>query len=111
MATTSEHAPGASGNTRYFQIMAWVMSLIIVAGFVTNLALGRSSFAVPWSYHVHGLVFSGWVAIFLAQNTFIAGGNIALHKRLGQIAYLWIPLMVEMEIGRAQVLTQVTHET
>src|SRR3546814_16772963 len=94
MATTSEHAPGVSGNSRYFQIMAWVILLIIVAVFVTNLALGRSSFAVPWPYHVHGLVFFGWVAIFLAQNTFIAGGNVALHRGSGQFSSLGIRLSV-----------------
>lgn len=94
MATTFKiHA---DPERRFFQIMAWVMSLIIVAGFVTNLAMGRSTFDVPWQYHVHGVVFFGWVVIFLAQANFIAGGNVALHKRLGQLAYLWIPLMVVM---------------
>ena len=96
MATTAGGSHNAIGETRLFKILAWVMCTIIVAGFVVNLALGRSTFAVPWQYHVHGVVFFGWVAIFLAQNTFIAGGNIALHKRLGRLAYLWIPLMVVM---------------
>ena len=75
-------------------IMAWAMSAIIVAGFSLNLATGRSSFDAPWPYHVHGVVFFAWVALFLAQSTLIAGNNITLHKRLGQIALLWIPLMV-----------------
>lgn len=95
MATISGN-PAASDDRRFFRTLAWIMSAIIVAGFTIQLALGRSTFAVPWQYHVHGLVFFGWVAIFLAQNNFIAGGNIALHRRLGQIAYLWIPLMVVM---------------
>ncbi len=86
----------ADPERRFFLTLAWVMSAIIVAGFALNLALGRSTFAVPWQYHVHGLVFFGWVTIFLAQNSFIAGGNIAMHKRLGQLAYVWIPLMVVM---------------
>jgi len=84
----------ADPERRFFLVMAWIMSLILVAGFSLNLAMGRSSFDVPWQYHVHGVVFFAWVGIYLAQNTLIAGGNIALHKRLGQLAYLWIPLMV-----------------
>lgn len=84
----------ADPERRFFLIMAWVMALIIVAGFSLNLAMGRSSFDVPWQYHVHGVVFFAWVGIYLAQNTLIAGGNVALHKRLGQLAYLWLPLMV-----------------
>ncbi|WFL78164.1 hypothetical protein P7228_03605 [Altererythrobacter arenosus] len=96
MATMAEKPHSATDDTRFFRIMAWVMCTIITAGFVVNLAMGRSTFAVPWQFHVHGMVFFAWVGIYLAQNTFIAGGNIALHKRLGQIAYLWIPLMVVM---------------
>lgn len=96
MATAATGAGATVDDRRFFMVMAWVMSLVIVAGFALNLAMGRSSFAVPWQYHVHGLVFFGWVALFLAQNTLIAGNNVALHKRLGQLAYLWIPLMVVM---------------
>ncbi|TNE35065.1 MAG: hypothetical protein EP350_00570 [Alphaproteobacteria bacterium] len=96
MASAANPSHSGDSEFRFFRIMAWIMSAIIVAGFVLNLAMGRSTFAVPWQYHVHGVVFFCWVAIFLAQNTFIAGGNIAMHKRLGRLAYVWIPLMVVM---------------
>ena len=94
MATTFDGQAEKGDDRRFFMVLAWIMSAIIVAGFSLNLAMGRSSFDVPWPYHLHGVVFFAWVAIFLAQSTLIAGNNIALHKRLGQIAYLWIPLMV-----------------
>ena len=96
MASAANPSQMGVSEVRFFRTLAWIMSAIIIAGFVLNLAMGRSTFAVPWQYHVHGVVFFAWVSIFLAQNTFIAGGNIALHKRLGQLAYLWIPLMVVM---------------
>ena len=83
---------------RFFLIMALAMSAITVAGFVFNLAMGRSSFAVPAAYHVHGVVFMGWIALYLAQAFTIASGRRAVHIRLGKIAYLWIPLMVAMGI-------------
>lgn len=81
-------------GTRFFLIMALVMALVIIAGFSLNLAMGRSSFAAPWPYHVHGMIFMGWLGLYLAQNVTIATGNIALHIRLGQLAYAWIPAMV-----------------
>ena len=56
------------GNTRFFTIMAVVMSTIIVAGFSLNLAMGRSSFNVPWAYHVHGIIFMSWIGLYLAQH-------------------------------------------
>ena len=94
MATLYGQRREGADDKRFFLILAWVMSLIIVAGFMFNLAMGRSSFAVPWQYHVHGVTFFCWIGIFLAQNTLITGGNVALHKRLGKLAYVWIPLMV-----------------
>ncbi|MEZ5736861.1 MAG: hypothetical protein R3E09_13900 [Novosphingobium sp.] len=100
MATLSESgAPemgGEQAERNFFRIMATVISAIIVAGFATNLAMGRSTFAVPAVYHVHAFVFFGWVALYLAQNWLIAANNIRLHRTLGLLAYGWAPVMVVM---------------
>ncbi len=96
MASIWKRPQGALGETRFFLIMAWVMSATIFAGFALNLAMGRSTFSVPIIYHVHAFVFFSWVAIYLAQNSFIAGGNLALHRRLGKLAVVWVPLMIVM---------------
>jgi len=87
------------GEARFFLTMACIMSAIIVAGFALNLALGRSTFAVPAIYHVHAFVFFGWVAIYLTQNLLIASGNSALHRRLGLLAVLWVPAMVVLGVA------------
>lgn len=84
----------AIADTRFFVVMAVVMSAIIVAGFSLNIAMGRSSFDLPLAYHVHGVIFMGWIALYLAQHMTIARGNIALHRRVGWLAWLWIPLML-----------------
>ena len=95
MATAAQTSRGADvEGTRFFVIMAFVMALVIIAGFSLNLAMGRSSFAAPWPYHVHGMIFMGWLGLFLAQVVTIASGNIALHRQLGKFAYVWIPAMV-----------------
>lgn len=88
----SRNAPVES--TRFFTIMAFVMGLTIVGAFSMQLALGRSSFAVPWQYHVHGVIFMGWIGLYLAQAVTIATGNRALHARLGKLAYAYVPLML-----------------
>lgn len=93
-------APGAAPLTaearerRFFFIMACVMAATIVAGFSLNIAMGRSSFAAPPVVHGHGVIFMGWLALYLAQAFTIASGRRALHIRLGKVAYVWIPLMV-----------------
>lgn len=94
MATASDHSPHMTAEMRFFRMMAWVMSIIIVTGFSVNLAMGRSSFDVPIAYHIHAGIFMGWIALYLAQHMSIAAGNRALHISLGRLAYVWIPAMV-----------------
>lgn len=86
-------APDAA-ERRFFFIMALVMAATIVAGFSLNLAMGRSSFDAPLLYHIHAVVFMSWVGIYVAQSGLIAADNKALHRKLGIIAFLWVPLMV-----------------
>ncbi|MEO1968625.1 MAG: hypothetical protein ABGW87_07935 [Sphingomonadaceae bacterium] len=94
MATAAPRSTPAAGETRFFAIMAFVMATTIVAGFALNLAMGRSTFAVPPVYHIHALIFMSWIGLYLAQHVTIATGNIALHVRLGKLAYFWIPAML-----------------
>jgi hypothetical protein len=93
MATLAQRGAGAEG-TRFYTIMAFAMALVIVAGFSLNLAMGRSSFALPAAFHVHGMIFMGWLGLYLAQAVTIASGNRALHRQLGKLAYVFIPAMV-----------------
>jgi len=94
MATAFEKPVSARNEEKFFFRMACLMAAVIVAGFAMNLAMGRSTFAVPIVYHIHAFVFFGWVAIYLAQNWLVASGNQALHRSLGRIAAIWVPLML-----------------
>lgn len=107
MASTAGFAR-AGGGTRFFTIMAWIMAMTIVVGFVLQLALGRSTFAVPLAYHIHGGIFMGWVGLYLAQATSISAGAIGLHMRLGKLAYAFIPAMV---IAGTAIMIVVTRRT
>lgn len=81
-------------GTRFFLIMALVMSAAIIGGFTFHLAMGRSSFDAPLTVHVHGVMFMAWVGLFLGQHITIAGGHVALHRQLGRLAYLFVPAML-----------------
>ncbi|MXP27714.1 hypothetical protein GRI58_02610 [Porphyrobacter algicida] len=94
MATAAPRSTPVAGDTRFFAIMAFVMCATIVAGFSLNLAMGRSTFAVPSVYHIHALIFMSWIGLYLAQHITITTGDIALHVRLGKLAYFWIPAML-----------------
>lgn len=93
MATLAPTRRAPAEGTRFFTIMAFAMAAVIVAGFSLNLVMGRSSFALPLPFHVHGMIFMGWLGLYLAQVVTIAGGNVTLHRQLGKAAYVWIPAM------------------
>ena len=94
MATIAGNRRSAVGDEGFFLRGALAMALVIVAGFSTQLAMGRSSFSSPPLVHAHAIVFMGWITIYVTQNVLVATDRIALHRRLGWIAAGWIVLML-----------------
>lgn len=94
MATTFEQRAKADEERRFFLILTSIISAGIVAGFSVQLGMGRSTFAVPLPYHLHGVIFFAWVALFFTQNVLITKNHIALHRTLGMVSLGWVPLMV-----------------
>ena len=88
-------ASGADrGEARFFFTMACLTAAIIVGGFSFNILMERSSFALPWLYHFHGVVMMSGLALYVAQSSLILADNVALHRRLGWFAVVCVPLMV-----------------
>ena len=97
MAVVVDRLPVSTGrgDNGFFLGGAIAMTVVLVAGFSLQLAMGRSSFAAPPLVHAHAIVFMGWVGIYLLQNVFVATGRQGLHRRLGWIAAAWmIPMLV-----------------
>ena len=94
MATLVEQSARSVGDERFFLRAAIVMTLVVVAGFSFQLAMGRSTFASPVRVHLHAVLFMGWVAIYLTQNVLVATDRVHLHRRLGWLAAAWVPAMV-----------------
>lgn len=96
MATLAPSLETQQREERFFFIMACVMSGVIIAGFTLNLGMGRSSFGLPWLYHLHAVVMLGWIGLYLTQNTLIFRGNLALHRRVGWLSVPMLPLVAVM---------------
>ena len=72
----------------FFVVMACAVIVTVFAGFAPTFYL-RGSFTQtrPMSVllHVHGIVFSAWVSLFLVQTLLIARGARRLHQRFGWV--------------------------
>lgn len=100
MATVVVKSPvSTSSNERFFLGAAVAMTLVIIAGFSNQLAMGRSTFYSPPLVHAHAIIFMGWVAIYLLQNVFVASGRMSLHRQLGWVAAGWIVPMIVLGFG------------
>lgn len=82
------------GDERFFLGTAVAMTMVIFAGFSTQLLAGRSTFYAPPLVHAHAIMFMGWIVIYLAQNILVATGRTGLHRRLGWVAAGWIVPMI-----------------
>lgn len=86
MATAFEKPASSGSEEKFFFRMACLMAVVIVAGFAMNLAMGRSTFAVPLVYHVHAfaIMFTSLRRtggpFFFDQNEFMVANTLGLFS-------------------------------
>lgn len=81
--------PGADRRLferRFYAAAAAVFALVVLAGFARTYYL-KGLFGTPplpsTVVHLHGLVMTAWVALFVVQTRLIAANRIRVHQRLG----------------------------
>lgn len=72
-------------RSRFYPWMAIALSLVIIAGFSRTYYLRFLHDLPPMTLlvHLHGLVFTAWLALFVAQTRLVAAHRIDLHMKLG----------------------------
>ena len=92
--------------------MAVAIFLTVLAGFGSQLVTRHVWFTdFPWQVHVHAMVFSSWIVIYVVQSWLVVDGrNLALHRRLGWVgagvAAVMVPLGISatlMAIARGSI--------
>ena len=65
--------------------MAIAAAVVVFIGFAPTYFL-RASYqptSLPTYLHVHGFLFTTWIALFIAQTTLVAARRTNVHRRLG----------------------------
>lgn len=79
----------------FYPAMAVVCLLIVLAGFAPTYYLRAADAPpLPAITQVHGLVFTAWMLLFLAQVTLVATGRRVVHTRLGVIGAVLAAVMI-----------------
>ena len=95
----------AVARSRFYPVFAVALALVVFAGFARTYYL-RAWFDLPpitLLVHLHSLVFSMWVALFVIQTRLIAANNIRAHMRLGIAGVVLAGLVVVLGVMTAFV--------
>jgi hypothetical protein len=95
---------GGLPERRFLFIMSVICALTIFAGFVPSYYL-KDVFHVPPPLsvmtHVHGVIFTAWVVVFVAQAALIGYARPALHRQLGLLAAVLFGAVVAVGVTTA----------
>ena len=77
-----------ASDLRFYRTCITAMAVVIVSGFVVQLAMGRSSFAAPFIIHAHAFAAMGFVGLVVTQAWLAAAGQVKVHRTVGVVAVL-----------------------
>ena len=80
----------------FFRLIAIASIAAIFAGFARTYFLKSwtGAAAQPALVHIHAILFTTWILLFLVQTTLVANDRIDLHRKLGVFAALLAVAMV-----------------
>jgi hypothetical protein len=87
---------GALYDRPFYTGMAVAAAVVVVIGFGPTYFLRASyqSASLPTYLHVHGFLFTTWIALFIAQTTLVAARRTNVHRRLGWAMAVLAAVMV-----------------
>src|SRR5688572_24788511 len=75
----------AVNRSTFYPWIAVALSLVVILGFSRTYYFRFLSDLPPMTLlvHAHGLLFTAWLALFIAQTRLIAAHRVDLHMKLG----------------------------
>jgi hypothetical protein len=101
LTTSTSWAIRRRTEQAFFSGMAALIAVTILLGFARTYYL-RNLLATPSAplpsltplIHVHGLLFTGWIVLLVAQTRLVAAGRVDAHRRLGIAGAAMAVLMI-----------------
>jgi hypothetical protein len=87
----------------FFGGMAILLCIVVFIGFFrTFFGAGFVEAPLPSPIlRVHGIVFTAWMLLFMAQAALVSARRVAWHRRLGIAAFCLPPLMIALGVMAA----------
>ena len=84
MTIATEQLSPARVDRLFFTAMSVACLLTVLVGFAPTYFL-RSSALIPLNplYHLHGLIFTAWICLFVGQTVLVAAHRTEIHRQLG----------------------------
>jgi hypothetical protein len=108
--STDKEASGA--DARFYLGMVLVSAVIVFVGFAPSFYLKPLIHAPPPLTQLtiaHGIVFTAWVLLFIAQASLIARKQPALHRQLGILGAILFGAMVSLGLSTAITAARLGH--
>lgn len=90
-----------SREHRIFRGMSLLIALVVFIGFARTYFLAGFFHAKPLPapiIHVHGVVFTSWIALLVTQASLGASGRVDIHRRLGILGFVLAPVVIVLGI-------------
>jgi hypothetical protein len=114
LASHPDHAQTARARVsehRFYFFSALLAAVIVLVGFSRTYFL-KEVFHTPALLpivHLHAIVFSSWVALFITQTWLVSARRTRLHMRLGLAGFLLACIMVVVGTTTALTVAKLGH--
>jgi len=99
-------------DARFYLTMVLISAVLVFLGFAPSFYLKSVIHAPPplsLLTVVHGLVFTGWMALFITQASLTATKKSALHRQLGVMGALLFGMVVTLGVWTAITAGRLGH--
>jgi hypothetical protein len=88
-------------RSRFYPMIAFALAAFTIVGFSRTYYLRFLSDLPPMTLlvHLHGLVFTAWLALFVVQTRFVAANRVDLHMKLGIAGVVLAGLIVVVSLA------------